>query len=132
MRFTICVLCGVALVLSASAQSGTGPTQATEPKTTKSPGPAGEIAGGAGTVGVGAAKGAGHAAEGAAKGAGDIVTLHPIKGTTNVVKGAAEGTKDVTVGAAKGTGKIAKGIGKTFKKIFGSLTASPSPLSAPP
>jgi hypothetical protein len=118
MRFTRCVLCAAVLAFSALAQSSTSPAQTTEPTTKKSPGPAGEIAGGAGTVGVGAAKGAGHVGEGAAKGAGDIVTLHPIKGTTNVVKGAAEGTKAVTVGAAKGTGKIAKGIGKTCKKIF--------------
>jgi hypothetical protein len=83
-----------------------------------SQGPAREIGGGAGTVGIGAAKGAGHIGEGVAKGAGDVVTLHPVKGATNVVKGTAEGGKDVTVGAAKGTGKIVKGIGKAFKKIF--------------
>jgi hypothetical protein len=117
-RFTISVLCVIGMALSLSAQSSPASNQTTEPDRTHSPGPAREIGGGAGTVGVGAAKGAGHVAEGAAKGAGDIVTLHPIKGTTNVVKGTAEGGKDVTVGAAKGTGKIVKGIGKTFKKIF--------------
>ena len=117
-RFTISVLCVIAMVFSVSAQSAPDSNQTTEPHSAHSPGPVREIGGGAGNVGVGAAKGAGHVAEGAAKGAGDIVTLHPIKGTTNVVKGAAQGGKDVTVGAAKGTGKIAKGIGKTFKKIF--------------
>src|SRR6266403_4171015 len=115
-RFTICALCGMALAFSASAQSGRDSNQTAEPGSRHSPGPAREIGGGAGTVGVGAAKGAGHVGAGAAKGAGDVVTLHPVKGTSNVVKGTAVGGKDVTVGAAKGTGKISKGIGKTFKK----------------
>ena len=117
-RFGIYVLFGVALAFPALAQSGRDSGQTAEPESKHSPGPAREIGGGAGTVGVGAAKGAGHIGEGAAKGAGDIVTLHPIKGTPSVVKGPAEGGKDVTVGAAKGTGKIVKGIGKTFKKIL--------------
>jgi hypothetical protein len=117
-RLRIGVLFGVALAFSASAQSNGDSNQTVEPGSSHSPGPAREIGGGAGTVGLGAAKGAGHVGEGAAKGAGDIVTLHPIKGTTSVVKGTAEGGKDVTVGAVKGTGKIVKGVGKTFKKIF--------------
>ena len=117
-RFRICVLCAVALPFSMAAQSGRDLNPTPEPEGAHSPGPAREIGGGAGTIGLGAAKGAGHIGEGAAKGTADIVTLHPIKGTTNVVKGTAEGGKDVTVGAAKGTGKIFKGIGKTFKKIF--------------
>jgi hypothetical protein len=117
-RFRVYVLYGIALAFAVSAQSGREPNQTNGPEGKHSPGPASEIGGGAGTVGLGAAKGAGHIGEGAAKGAGDIVTLHPIKGTTNVVKGTAEGGKDVTVGAAKGTGKVAKGIGKVFKKIL--------------
>src|SRR5260370_39327615 len=117
-RIRIYVLYGVALAFSASAQSARDSSQTAEPESKHSPGPAREIGGGAGTVGLGAAKGAGHIGGGAAKGAGDIVTLHPIKGTTNVVKGTAEGGKDVTVGAAKRTGKIVKGIGKKFKKIL--------------
>jgi len=81
-------------------------------------GPAGEIGSGVGSVASGAGKGAGHAAEGAGKGAADVVTLHPIKGATNIGKGAGEAGKDVTVGTAKGTGKVVKGVGKVFKKIF--------------
>jgi len=121
-RFKAIVLFSVALAFAASAQSGRevnqGANQTAEPQSSHSPGPAREIGGGVGTAGLGAAKGAGHIGEGAAKGAGDIVTLHPIKGTTNIVKGTAEGGKDVTVGAAKGTGKIVKGIGKAFRRIF--------------
>ena len=81
-------------------------------------GPAGEIGSGAGTVAAGAGKGAGHAAEGAAKGVGDVVTLHPVKGATDIGKGAGQAGKNVTVGTAKGSGKVVKGIGKAFKKIF--------------
>ncbi|HEV3329744.1 MAG TPA: hypothetical protein VG096_02110 [Bryobacteraceae bacterium] len=108
----------MAFLLPAWAQRTPDSNQTSEPESSRSQGPAREIGGGAGTVGIGAAKGAGHIGEGVAKGAGDVVTLHPVKGATNVVKGTAEGGKDVTVGAAKGTGKIVKGIGKAFKKIF--------------
>ena len=117
-RFRTCILWGAALALSAWAQTGQDSNPPAEPQKEHSKGAAREIGGGAGTVGVGAAKGAGHIGAGAAKGAGDVVTLHPIKGTAAVAKGAGQGGKDITVGAAKGTGKIAKGIGKTFKKIL--------------
>jgi hypothetical protein len=116
--FRLCVLCAVVVPLSAVAQSGRDSNQTPEPESAHSAGPVRDIGGGTGTIGLGAAKGAGHIGEGAAKGAADVITLHPIKGTTNVVKGTAEGGKDVTVGTAKGTGKVFKGIGKTFKKIF--------------
>lgn len=98
----------LALAFSAWAQSDPAPSR----------GPAGEIGSGVGNIVGGAGKGAGHAAEGVGKGAVDTVTLHPIRGATNVGKGAAEAGKDVTVGTAKGTGKVVKSIGKAFKKIF--------------
>ena len=119
-RLTVFFVSALAIQSLASAQTDRESTQnrITGSETTHSPGAAREIGGGAGTIGLGAAKGVGHVAEGTARGAVDIVTLHPIKGTTNIAKGAVEGGKDVTVGAAKGTGKIGKGVGKTFKRIF--------------
>lgn len=78
----------------------------------------GQIVSGAGTIATGPVKGAGKAAKDTAKGAGEVVTLHPIKGTESVTKGAVGAGKDVTVGAVKGTGKIAKGVGNVFKKVF--------------
>jgi hypothetical protein len=78
----------------------------------------GQIASGAGTVAAGSIKGAGKAAKDTTKGAGEIVTLHPVKGTESITKGAAGAGKDVTVGTVKGTGKIAKGVGHIFKSVF--------------
>ena len=78
----------------------------------------GQIVSGAGTIAAGPVKGAGKAAKDTAKGAGQVVTLHPIKGTESVTKGAVGAGKDITVGAVKGTGKIAKGVGNVFRKVF--------------
>lgn len=75
---------------------------------------AGDLGGGAGDVGKGAAKGAGYIAGGTARGVGDVITLHPISGATAVGKGAAKGGKNIVTGAAKGTAKVGKAIGKIF------------------
>jgi len=77
-----------------------------------------DVGGGAGDIGKGAAKGAGSAAKGTGKAAGDVVTLHPIKGATDLGKGAANTGKNVGVGTVKGTGKIFRGTGKAIKHIF--------------
>ncbi len=71
-----------------------------------------QVVSGAGDIGKGSAKGAGNLAKGTGKGALDLVTLHPIKATASVGKGAGFAGKDVAVGTVKGTGKIGKGIKK--------------------
>jgi hypothetical protein len=77
-----------------------------------------DIGSGVGDIAKGPVKGAGSVAKGTGKGALDIVTLHPVKGTESVGKGAVGAGKDVTVGTVKGTGKVVKGVGKTIGKIF--------------
>ncbi len=122
-RITFLLCCGAMLVFAAGAQQSSDESAPSdqsriEKHKHKGPGATKDIAGGAGTVGTGAAKGAGDAAKGAGKGAADLATLHPINAAGAVGKGAASTGKDVTVGTAKGAGKAVRGVGKVFKKIW--------------
>ena len=105
----------------AAAQSGTEtqtPASQSAPQKPSKPGGAGDIGGGAASIGEGAAKGAGHLAEGTAKGAADLVTLHPVSAAASLGGGAASAGKNVAVGSAKGLSKISRGVGKLFKKVL--------------
>lgn len=117
MKLKMIVLFTALLVPAAFAQ--TTQTRDNQPKQKKANhSAAGEYGGAAGDAGKGAAGGVGHAAVGAGKGAADFATLHPVKGTEDVGKGAGKGAYSVGKGAAKGTGKAIKGTGKILTHPF--------------
>lgn len=122
LRFSVFVVFGLVLAMSAWGQASPDPDSTTDHKIAQEqkhkPRPGREIANGAGAVGMGVAKGAGNLAKGTVKGAANLVTLHPVRAGASVATGGAIAGKDLAVGTAKGSGKIAKGIGRAFKKLF--------------